>query len=61
MEGRKECISELINELMTSDKQIKSIRKNNNLRYNLNNFMIFASSSSLYHKSVEKMPGMQAT
>ena len=46
-EGGKECINELINLFMTSDKRIKSIRINKNLSYNLENIMVFASSESL--------------
>ena len=46
-EGEKECINELINLFMISDKRIKSIRINTNLSYNLENIMVFASSFSL--------------
>ena len=46
-EGEKECINELINLFMTSDKRIKSIRINKNLSYNLGNSMVFAFSYSL--------------
>ena len=51
-EGEKECINELINLFMTSDKRIKSIRINKNLSYNLENIMVFASSFSLQHKYI---------
>ena len=46
-EGEKECINELINLFMTSDKRIKSIRINKNLSYILGNSMVFAFSYSL--------------
>lgn len=46
-EGEKECINELINESMTSNKRIMSIRINKNLSYNLGNSVVFASSYSL--------------
>ena len=46
-EEETECINELINEFMTSNKRIKSIRINKNLSYNLENIMVFASSFSL--------------
>ena len=46
-EEETECINEFINLFMTSDKRIKSIRINQNLSYNLENIMVFASSFSL--------------
>ena len=46
-EGGKECINELINLFITSDKRRKSIRINKNFSYNLDNIMVFASSFSL--------------
>ena len=46
-EAEKECSNELMNESMTSNKRIKSIRINQNLSYNLENIMVFASSFSL--------------
>ena len=46
-EGGEECINELINLFMTSDKRRKSIRINKNLSYNLENIMVFAFSFSL--------------
>lgn len=46
-EGEKECINELINESMTSNKRIKSTRIKKNLSFNLGNSMVFASSYSL--------------
>ena len=46
-EGRNECISELINEFMTSGIRIKSVRINKNLSCNLENIMVCASSFSL--------------
>ena len=53
-EGGKECINELINLFITSDKRIKSIRINKNLSYNLENIMVFASSFSLKHKYISE-------
>ena len=51
-EGGKECIKELINLFITSDKRMKSMRINKNLSYNLENIMVFASSFSLKHKYI---------